>query len=254
MNQKILWTLPLSVAMLVACQQGEVVSKKTALTTDDEKISYAIGQDMGKTLKQLEIDLDMSLVYRGIQDIMKSDSNGLLTEEERSKAMETLMTRIRDARAKKDSLATIENQAKAAEFLAKNKSEQGVITTASGLQYMVVQEGNGPAPLATDTVVAHYVGTLLDGTEFDNSTKRGQPITFPVGGVIPGWQELLPLMKTGSKVKSWIPPELGYGSRNAGRIPPNSMLIFEIELIEVKKGPAAPKVASPAAAPAPAAK
>jgi FKBP-type peptidyl-prolyl cis-trans isomerase len=245
-----LLTAVVSTAFLVSCQSSSGVSTTSKLESEDQKIAYAIGQDMGNTLKQLDTKLDLSMVYRGIQDVMTGDSTkSLLKPEDRQKAMETLMTRIREGRAKKDSLAGLENVNKANAFLAKNKAEKGVITTASGLQYMIVQEGTGKSPLATDQVTAHYVGTLLDGTEFDNSVKRGQPITFPVNGVIPGWQELLPLMKVGQKVKCWIPPALGYGARSAGRIPSNSMLIFEIELIDVK----AP-VAEAAAAAAPAAK
>ena len=240
-----------SSALLLSCQNGSGVSSKSKLESDDEKISYAIGQDMGNTLKQLDTKLDLAMVYRGIQDVMTGDSTkSLLKPEERQKAMETLMTRIREARSKKDSLAGLENVTKAQTFLAKNKTEKGVITTASGLQYMIVQEGTGKSPLVTDQVTAHYVGTLLDGTEFDNSIKRGQPITFPVNGVIPGWQELLPLMKVGEKVKCWIPPALGYGPRSAGRIPSNSLLIFEVELIDVKApGAAATAPVAPAAKP-----
>ncbi len=225
----------ISMALFSCNSTGDHISNKSSLTTDDDKISYAIGQDMGNTLKQLDVQLDMALVYRGISDAVKLDSGGLLNEEDRAKTMELLMTRLREARTKKDSLQAIENVEKAKVFLEKNKSEANVITTESGLQYTVITEGTGIQPTAEDTVVAHYIGTLADGTEFDNSTKRGQPITFGVKNVIPGWQELLPLLKAGSKVKTWIPPELGYGSRNAGMIPPNSMLVFEIELIEVKK-------------------
>lgn len=247
MQKKLIWVaLAATTTLFLSCQSGSGVSTKSKLETDDEKISYAIGQDMGNTLKQLDTKLDLAMVYRGIQDVVTGDSTkSLLTPEERQKAMETLMTRIREARAKKDSLAGAENSGKAKAFLEKNKAEKGVITTASGLQYMIVQEGTGKSPTVNDQVTAHYVGTLLDGTEFDNSIKRGQPITFPVNGVIPGWQELLPLMKVGQKVKCWIPPELGYGPRAAGRIPSNSMLIFEVELIDVKPG-AAPE--APAAA------
>ncbi|HSQ42826.1 MAG TPA: FKBP-type peptidyl-prolyl cis-trans isomerase [Fibrobacteraceae bacterium] len=248
-------------ALFFSCQQqGGGISQKTSLATDDEKISYAIGQDMGNTLKQLDAKLDLSMVFRGIQDIMEKDSSqSLLTPEERQKSMELLMTRIRESRAKKDSLAGMENEAKAKAFLEKNKSEKGVITTASGLEYMVLQEGSGVSPKGNDQVTAHYVGTLLDGTEFDNSIKRGQPITFAINNVIPGWQELLPLMKVGEKVKCWVPPNLAYGPRSAGRIPSNSMLIFEVELLDVKAAvdtgkPAAVKTeAKPVAAAKPAA-
>lgn len=238
MKRTLTWlALGASATLFLSCQSGSGVSNKSKLETEDEQIAYAIGQDMGNTLKQLETPLDLPMVFRGIQDVMSGDTTkNLLTPEERQKAMETLMKRIRDARAMKDSLAGAENVAKAKEFLDKNKAEQGVITTASGLQYKILQDANGKSPTTSDQVTAHYVGTLLDGTEFDNSMKRGQPITFPVNGVIPGWQELLPLMKVGQKVKCWIPPELAYGPRAAGRIPANSLLIFEIDLVDVKPG------------------
>lgn len=234
-----------SILVLASCNQGAGVSSKSKTETVNEQISYAIGQDMGNTLKNLEIPLDQSMVFRGIQDAMSGDTTKtLLTPEERQKAMDTLMVMIRTARAKKDSLTSAENIMKAQAFLDKNKSEQGVITTASGLQYKTLVEGNGASPTPADQVTAHYVGTLLDGTEFDNSITRGQPATFPVTGVIPGWQELLPLLKVGQKVKCWIPPELAYGPRPAGKIAPNSMLIFEIELISITPGQAQPATAA----------
>jgi FKBP-type peptidyl-prolyl cis-trans isomerase len=125
-------------------------------------------------------------------------------------------------------------QAATAEFLAKNKLRQGVTATASGLQYEVLVKGNGPKPKATDTVEVHYHGTLLDGTVFDSSVERGQPVQFPVTGVIPGWIEALQLMSVGDKWKLFIPPSLGYGAQAAGKIPPNSLLIFEVQLISIK--------------------
>lgn len=122
-----------------------------------------------------------------------------------------------------------------AEFMASNANAEGVVTTASGLQYQVLQEGTGPQPTASDTVTVHYTGTLTDGTVFDSSVERGQPITFSLQGVIPGWTEALQLMTVGSKYRFWIPPELAYGSRGAGNgvVPPNATLIFDIELLGI---------------------
>ena len=123
----------------------------------------------------------------------------------------------------------------AEKFVEENKKKEGVITTASGLQYKIITKGNGKIPTAQDTVVAHYRGTLIDGTEFDNSFKRNEPATFPVSGVIKGWQEILQLMPVGSKWEVYIPPQLAYGEQGAGQvIPPNAALIFDIELISIK--------------------
>lgn len=126
------------------------------------------------------------------------------------------------------------NEAAAAEFMKSNAAEPGVVQTESGLQYKIIESGSGATPQASDTVAAHYAGRLLDGTEFDSSYARGEPLTIPVGGVIAGWTEALLMMKEGDKWTLYIPPELGYGSRGIGPIPANSALIFDIELIEVK--------------------
>ncbi len=126
------------------------------------------------------------------------------------------------------------NEAAAIEFMKANASEPGVVETASGLQYKVIETGAGATPTAQDTVAAHYAGRLLDGSEFDSSYSRGEPLTIPVGGVIAGWTEALLLMKEGDKWTLYVPPELGYGARGIGPIPANSALIFDIELVEVK--------------------
>lgn len=234
MNQLKLIALGAGTALLFGCNQDAAISNKSKLETAKDKHSYAIGMDMGKSLKQIEADLDYSLLMRGIKDQI-SNSPALLNDSEFQASLQDLMTSMRAERAKKDSAKAVEALTKQTEFLDKNKTETGVQTTESGLQYLVLKEGNGPMPKDGDVVVAHYIGALLDGTEFDNSVKRGQPLTFPINRVIPGWQEALKLMKVGSKVKAWIPSQLGYGTMGSPPvIPGNSLLVFEIELLEIK--------------------
>lgn len=234
MNQLKLIALGAGTALMFGCNQDAAISNKSKLETSKDKHSYAIGMDMGKSLKQIEADLDYSLLMRGIKDQI-SNSPALLNDSEFQASLQDLMTTMRAERAKKDSAKAAEALTKQTEFLDKNKTETGVQTTESGLQYLVLKEGNGPMPKDGDVVVAHYIGALLDGTEFDNSVKRGQPLTFPLNRVIPGWQEALKLMKVGSKVKAWIPSQLGYGTMGSPPvIPGNSLLVFEIELLEIK--------------------
>ena len=161
-----------------------------------------------------------------------SGSKLKLSMQEMQAAVETFQKQQMAERAAKG-----EKAKKAGEkFLAENKKKKGVVTTASGLQYQIIKEGTGAKPTTSDTVVANYSGSLIDGTVFDSSYKRGQPATFSLGKVIPGWQEVLPLMSVGSKYKVFIPSELGYGARGAGgTIGPNETLVFEIELLDIKK-------------------
>lgn len=230
MNNRIAW-LPLAAIFFASCNQEKVISDKTTLATPKEQHSYAVGMDMGRTLKQIEVELDHSLVLKGVHDQLAGNTP-LLQDSAFSAALQDLMATMRQARATKDSIAGAENLTKQKDFLEKNKSEAGVVTLPSGLQYMILAEGSGALPTPTDLITAHYAGSLLDGTEFDSSIKRGQPITFPLARVIPGWQQLLPLLKVGTKVKTWIPSDLAYGPMGSPpAIPPNSLLVFEMELI-----------------------
>jgi FKBP-type peptidyl-prolyl cis-trans isomerase FklB len=209
-----------------------LAGEKQELKTQKDKVSYAIGLDMGHNLKRNELDIDPDVLARGIKDVMSG--NPVMTDEE---AKETLMALQQDLQAKQmertKALGT-KNKQEGDAFLAKNKKEKGVKTLSSGLQYTVITKGKGKSPKASDTVTVNYTGSLIDGTVFDSSYKRGQPATFPVGGVIKGWTEALQLMKEGSKWHLVIPSDLAYGEQGRPGIPPNSVLIFDVELISIK--------------------
>lgn len=205
-----------------------------ALTTDKEKASYALGLNIGRGLSKQPVDLDSAAVARGLKDAL-SGTKPLLTDEEAAADLAQLQDQVKKATEAKMQELAAENQKAGAAFLAENKTKEGVVTLPSGLQYKVLTPGTGPNPTATDTVVCQYKGTLLDGTEFDSSYKRGQPATFAVGRVIKGWTEALQLMPVGSKWQLFIPAELAYGERGAGNvIPPNATLIFEVELVSIQ--------------------
>jgi FKBP-type peptidyl-prolyl cis-trans isomerase FklB len=205
------------------------------LKNQKDKVSYIIGMEMGKNFKQQSIDIDPDILTRGIKDVF-SGGKPLLTEQE---VQETMVTFQKEMMAKQEELAKKlgeKNKKEGEAFLAENKKKEGVKTLPSGLQYKVVKAGTGKKPKLTDTVTTHYRGTLIDGTEFDSSYRRGQPVSFPVAGVIPGWTEALQLMEEGAKWQLFIPPNLAYGERGGGRdIGPNATLIFEIELISIQE-------------------
>lgn len=234
--------LVMGAIVLVACDKIDTGAGSKTLTTDKDKVSYGIGLDIGRTLKQQSFesgDLDLAKLRQGMQDAL-SGEKAMLTDEELSKVMMAFQQKMM---AKQDSLKKQkagDNQKKGEEFLAKNSKEEGVVTTASGLQYKILKEGAGSKPESTSTVSVHYVGTLLDSTEFDNSVKRGQPASFQANQVIPGWTEALLNMPVGSKWKLWIPSKLAYGEQQRGpTITPNSTLVFEVELLGIESGPGA---------------
>jgi FKBP-type peptidyl-prolyl cis-trans isomerase FklB len=204
------------------------------LTTLKDRVSYSIGLDIGNSFKKQEIDIDPDLLIMGLKDAL-SGEKVLLTDQE---AREALIAFQEEMRSKQENRMEeiAEKNSKAGEaFLAENKKKEGVNTLPSGLQYRVLTAGTGKIPQATDTVSTHYRGTLIDGTEFDSSYKRGEPATFPVSGVIKGWTEALQLMKVGSKWQLFIPADLAYGPRGTGgTIGPNSTLIFEVELLSIQ--------------------
>ena len=205
-----------------------------ALTTDKEKASYALGMNIGRGLTKQPVDLDSAAVARGLKDAM-SGGKTLLTDQEAAADLAQLQAQVKKATEAKVQELAAENQKAGTAFLAENRTKDGVVTLPSGLQYKVLTQGTGPKPTAMDTVVCQYKGTLLDGTEFDSSYKRGQPATFTVGRVIKGWTEALQLMPVGSKWQLFIPAELAYGERGAGNvIPPNATLVFEVELVSIQ--------------------
>jgi len=199
-----------------------------------------IGQGLGSNLKKQGVEVDWTLVAQGLKDVV-SDSKTRLTEEEAKKVLTEVQNEVRAQQQEKMKEAADKNKTEGEAFLAANKSKEGVVTLPSGLQYKILTEGKGPKPTAADTVVCNYRGTLINGTEFDSSYKRGEPATFPVGGVIKGWTEALQLMPVGSKWQLFIPSSLAYGERPDPRsgIEPNATLIFEVELISIQEKPKA---------------
>jgi FKBP-type peptidyl-prolyl cis-trans isomerase len=204
------------------------------LTTSKDKVSYAIGMNIGGGIKRDGVDVDPNVVARGLRDAL-TGSKPLMTDEEAKAVLAALRTELtakKEAEAKRVSES---NKQAGEQFLAANKTKEGVITLPSGLQYKVLKEGAGPKPTASDTVVCQYRGTLIDGTEFDSSYKRGQPATFPVNAVIKGWTEALQLMPVGSKWQLFVPPDLAYGEHSpGGEIGPNATLIFEVDLLSIQ--------------------
>ncbi len=203
-------------------------SKK--LDTDKKKLSYTIGQQIGESFKGQGLDVDLDVLADSIEDSIKGKQSALSKEDMQA----ALMTAQKAMQDKMKAVADT-NKKTGDTFLENNKKQAGVKVTSSGLQYKVVTEGKGATPSKDDTVVTHYKGTLIDGTEFDSSYKRNQPAEFPVGGVIPGWTEALLTMKAGEKRQLFIPSDLAYGPSGRPGIPPNSVLLFDIELLEVKK-------------------
>jgi len=225
--------------MLAACNQGgDKAAGEVKLESESAKMSYAIGLDIGQSLKGLGAEIDMQAFTAAVNDRL-NDRPQRLDAKEAGEVLQAFFKKRAEAQEAKR-LAEAEANKKAGEqFLAENGKKEGVKTTASGLQYEVLTEGTGATPKETDKVTVNYRGTLIDGKEFDSSYKRGQPATFPVNGVIKGWTEALQLMKIGGKYRLFIPSELGYGVRGAGNvIGPNSALIFEVELLNVEAGQA----------------
>jgi FKBP-type peptidyl-prolyl cis-trans isomerase len=206
-----------------------------------EKASYALGMNIGNTLHRQGIDdhdLDTTVLMQALKDAMSSGKT-LLTEEEMRATLQQWQADLRVQLGEK-------NKKEGDAFLAANKSKEGVVALPSGLQYKILTAGTGPKPTVSDTVVCNYRGTFVNGTEFDSSARGGHPITFPVTGVIKGWTEALQLMPTGSKWQLVIPSDLAYGEPGRGPIPPNSTLVFEVELVSIQppKAPEPPKPAN----------
>jgi FKBP-type peptidyl-prolyl cis-trans isomerase FklB len=210
------------------CYAGE----KPELKDENDRVNYSLGYQIGGDFKRQGVAIRPELIVKGIQDAL-SGAEPLMTPQEMNKTLVDLKKRITAAQREQRQKAAGKNLAESKTFLAENAKKEGVKTLPSGLQYKVIKEGSGAMPRATDTVTVHYRGTLIDGTEFDSSHSRGKPAAFRADRVIAGWKEALQLMKEGAKWELFIPPELAYGERG-GRIPPNSALIFEVELLSVK--------------------
>ena len=225
------------VTLLSACNQQVTAAKDESVKLDNQanKASYSIGVQMGAQMAPMKDLLNQDAIIMGFKDTI-SGTEPKLSAEEMQTAMQGFQKTIMDKQQAEKNAASASNGAEGEKFLAENKTKDGVTTTASGLQYKVVNAGTGETPKATDTVVTHYSGTLISGKVFDSSYKRNSPATFPVNGVIKGWTEALQLMKVGAKWQLFIPADLAYGERGAGaNIGPNQVLIFEIELLEIKK-------------------
>jgi FKBP-type peptidyl-prolyl cis-trans isomerase FklB len=227
---KYILSITLSIAFLFTLCFG---AENIELKDQKDKESYSLGYRFGQNLKSQGLSINVEVYSSGIRDGLEG-SKPLLSQEEINKIVLELQARAIAARQKELKEIAEKNLSQGRAFLEENGKKEGVKTLPSGLQYKVLKEGSGKMPKVTDEVMAHYKGTLTDGTEFDSSGKRGAPATFHVDRVIPGWKEALQLMKEGSKWQLFIPPQLGYGEHGAGPIPPNSTLIFEVELLGVK--------------------
>ncbi|MBI4811413.1 MAG: FKBP-type peptidyl-prolyl cis-trans isomerase [Ignavibacteriales bacterium] len=214
---------------ILACQSN--TQDKVQLKTLKDSVSYSIGMSIGQNLKMQQVNVEPAVLAEGIKDILDS-SKTLMTDQEAQTVMMNFQKEMMAKQEEKMKAQGEINKTAGENFLSENKKKEDVVALPNGLQYKVIKMGNGPKPKATDTVSVHYRGTLIDGTEFDSSIKRGQPATFPLNGVIKGWTEGLQLMPVGSKFEFFVPSDLAYGDRGAGQlIGPNSTLIFEVELL-----------------------
>ncbi len=221
--------------LLSGCNQPDNQAAKNNLESVTQKASYSFGVDVANRLRQQGVDLNAQAFSQGISDVF-SKKKLALSESQRTQAKIEFQTKLRASLLKKQNKITAENLAKGTAFLAKNAKKPGVITTKSGLQYKILATGTGAQPKAGDIVTTNYRGTLINGHVFDSSYSRGKPATFPVNGVIKGWTQALEMMHVGDKWKLFIPPDLAYGkTQRSALIQPNSTLIFEIELLGIKK-------------------
>ena len=240
MNKFILGT-----ALLLALAPVIRADDTNVLSDQNSRVSYAIGLNIGHNFKAQDLDLNLDLVNRAMKDVQAGNPE-LMNEADVKQTLTAFQQEMRVKQMKKRADQTVKNKADGEAFLATNKNNPGVVTLPDGLQYLVVSNGTGAMPTANDTVTVNYRGKLLDGTEFDSSYKRGEPATFPVGGVIHGWTEALQLMKVGSNWKLFIPSNLAYGEQGNRSIAPNAVLIFDVELISIKPAPA-PAITLPTA-------
>lgn len=230
-NTKKLWIVIMGILVLCAC--GRKTLQKSDLETVQDLYSYTVGYEVGRNLQEQETQFNLEALFQGIEDVLL-ENQPLLDQTERQQAMAALQEQLRERFADERAVTGENNKAEGEAFLAENKTREGVVTLPSGLQYLVLREGNGPKPEATDRVSVHYIGSFLDGTEFNNSYTGGDPAIFSVNRVIAGWTEALQLMKVGAKWKLWLPPELAYGEAGQGtQIGSNATLVFEVELLAI---------------------
>jgi len=239
MKHKLMMAFAISSIALSGCGEYKkssdstpAVSEISELSTPIQKVSYVIGLNMGQSLKNDEIEVDLAALTQALEDT-SSGHDPRLSQEDMQQTMSEFQNRLQAKRAESIARIADENAKAGAAFLVENGTKEGVVATESGLQYKVINAGDGAKPGAEDKVSVHYRGTLLDGTEFDSSYKRGEPVSFPVNGVIPAWTEALQLMSEGSKWELYVPADLAYGPSGAGaNIGPNATLIFEVELLQ----------------------
>ena len=233
-NKKLL-IVGLATAVLIAgCSKEEKQpDPSTLLQSLEQKVNYTIAQNLANNFKQSGVTIEPETFALALRDV-RDGTESRLSDEEMQTVMQTFQEQAMAQREEEQKKIAEENAAAGAKFLEENKAKEGVTTTESGLQYRVITEGTGAKPAATDTVTVHYSGKLLDGTEFDSSYSRNEPAVFGLNSVIPGWTEGLQLMSEGAKWELVIPSDLAYGPGANGPIPPNSVLVFEVELLEVK--------------------
>ena len=229
---------------------------KVSLDSSIDRYSYALGMDLGKAIANINVPLKLDVIIAAIHDEVDSSRTVLMTDSTAEAALQDLLLKMQQQKEADEKAKAQKALDEQAAFLAKNITDSTVKVTTKGVQYKVIKEGTGIMPKASDKVQVHYIGALLDGTEFDNSVKRGEPLEFPVSAVIEGWQDLLQVMKEGMKVKAWIPSALAYGEAGVPpMIPSNALLVFEVELLKVyAETPAVDTTAAAPAAPAEAAK
>jgi FKBP-type peptidyl-prolyl cis-trans isomerase len=230
----ILGLMAATTTLVVGCnEEAKPVDDSAKITTLEQKANYIIGQNLGKNLQNGGLTIEPESLALALTDI-RDGKESRISEEDMQKIMQEVQEKAMAKQEEESKKIGETNIAAGKKFLEENKTKEGVVTTESGLQYKVLTEGTGAKPKATDTVTVNYAGKLLDGTEFDSSAKHGQPATFPLDGVIPGWTEALQLMPQGSKWEIYIPSELAYGAGGQGPIPASSTLVFEVELLEIK--------------------
>ncbi len=219
-----------------AAEAGKTDGAKAipGLATEKEQVSYMIGMDMARSLEPVKDEIDLDALHKALKSSLAGEKL-LLDEKQAGEIREAFAQKVQAQRIAKMMADAKKNLEDGQKFLAENGKKPGVVTTASGLQYQVLTQGKGAKPTPADAVSAHYKGALLDGKVFDNSYDRGEPATFVLGQLVPGWQEGITLMPVGSKYRFWIPSNLAYGEQGAGPIGPNQTLVFEVELLDIAK-------------------